>query len=119
MISGLSISLTALGAYGKKLGVTASNTANANTEGFKKSQAEFQDSSPDGQGVEARVEPSTTPGAQFLENTTYGPRLVEPSNVDYGDEMLSLIMVRRGIEVNARAVRTQDHALGTLVNLIS
>lgn len=119
MISGLSISLTALDAYGKKLGVAAHNIANADTRGFKKSRVEFQDASPGGQGVEARVEPVNAPGAMLLEDTPQGPQLVEQSNVDYGDEMLSLIMAQRGIEANARAVRTQDHALGNLVNLVS
>jgi flagellar hook protein FlgE len=119
MMSGLSSSLTALNAYGKKLGVAANNIANADSKGFKKSRVEFQDSSPGGQGVEARVEPVSAPGAQFSENTPQGPRLVEQSNVDYGDEMLSLIMAQRGIEANAHAVRTQDQALGNLVNLIS
>ena len=103
MISGLSISLTALDAYGKKLGVAANNIANADSKGFKKS----------------RVEPVNAPGAQFFEHTPQGPRLVEQSNVDYGDEALSLLMAQRGIEANAHAVRTQDHALGNLVNLLS
>ena len=119
MVSSLSSSLTAMNAYGKKLGVAANNIANADTRGFKKPWVEFQDSSPGGEGVEAGVEPVSAPGAQFPENTPQGPRLVEQSNVDYGDEMLSLIMAQRGIEANAHAVRTQDHALGNLVNLIS
>ena len=115
MISGLSISLTALDAYGKKLGVAANNIANADSKGFKKSRVEFRDSSTGGPGVE----PVNAPGAQFFENTPQGPRLVEQSNVDYGDEMLSLLLAQRGIEANAHAVRTQDQALGNLVNLIS
>ena len=117
MIAGVYSSLSAFQAFGRKLEVTANNIANLDTDGFKKSRVEMIEAAP-GQGVQAVVQPVPTPGVQILEDRPQGPQLVEQSNVDLGEELVNLMVAQRGFELNAAALRAQDEALGTLLNLI-
>jgi flagellar basal-body rod protein FlgC len=105
MISGITSALSAVNAFGTKLDVTANNIANANTDRFKKSRVEFQESAP-GLGVTAVVE------------QVAAPQFVEQSNVDLGEEAVNLMMAQRGIELNAGVIRAYDAALGSLVSII-
>ncbi len=118
MLTGIYASLSGLHGFGKKLEVTANNVANVNTDEFKKSRVDLIESSPAGLGVQATVQQINTPGVQILEDTPQGPQLVEQSNVDIGEEMVSLLIAQRGFELNVAALRAQDEALGTLVNVI-
>jgi flagellar basal-body rod protein FlgB len=51
MLEAMNTALSALGAYLRKQDVTANNIANANTHDFKKSRADFQETSPDRKSV--------------------------------------------------------------------
>lgn len=89
MVSGIHSSLSALKAFSVKAHVTASNAANANTD-----------------------------GARILRDTTHGPQLVELSNVDLGEVAANLIVAQRGFEANLVALRTQDEMTGSLMDII-
>ena len=43
---------------------------------------------------------------------------LETSNVDLGDELVSMITMQRGFQANARIITTTDTLLGELVNLV-
>lgn len=70
MVQGISSALTALQVLGRKIGITANNIANSNTQGFKKSRATSQDlppgsgANPIGRGtVLGEISESSSPGA--------------------------------------------------------
>ncbi len=116
MVSGIHSSLSALKAFSVKAQVTASNAANANTDGFKKSQVYMVESRPG--GVEPKVEQINTEGTQILRDTPEGPQFVELSNVDLGEVASNLIVAQRGFEANLVALRTQDEMTGSLMDII-
>ena len=65
MITGLSSSISALLAFGKKVAVTANNVANIQSEGFKKSRTLLEERSHG--GVDAQIETVNTPGVVITE----------------------------------------------------
>jgi flagellar hook protein FlgE len=116
MTGGISSSLTALTAFGTKLHVTANNVANANTKGFKYSRVTPVEGVP--QGVRAVVERIGSPGPQVPVESSQGPAIEELSTVDLGQEMADMILSQRAFEANVHALRTQDEAVGTLLDII-
>jgi len=116
MISSIYSALSGLSAFQKKIGVTANNVANVNTDGFKKSRVTMEESQP--QGVQAKIEEVNTPGLLALEQTQEGESLVEKSNVDIGEEMANLIVGQRFYEVNLRTLKIEDERLGSLLDIV-
>jgi flagellar hook protein FlgE len=114
MISSINAALSALGAFQKKLSVSANNIANAATPGFKRSDVNMIEAAAG--GVEAVIEPVPIPGVSILEDTPQGPALVEQSNVELGEEMVNLIVAQRGFQANVRVLQAQNEALGTLLD---
>lgn len=118
MITGVHSALSGLLALQKKSQATAHNTANVNTEGYKKVQVTLQETTPPG-GVEARAEKIETPGPMVLEQTTTGLELVEQSNVDLTEELPNLMLSRRYYQANLKIVQSEDERLGHLLNIKS
>lgn len=116
MIAGISASLSGLLAFGRKLGVAAHNIANVHTDGFKKSRLQHIESAPPGNGVVTRVQEIVTPGPTWYEDTPQGSQSVEQSNVDLGEEMVEMLVARRGFQANLRALQAQDELLGSVSN---
>ena len=116
MISAIYSALSGLSAFQKKIGITANNVANVNTDGFKKSRVILEESQP--QGVQAKIEKVSTPGPLALEQTQEGESLVEKSNVDVGEEMTNLIVGQRFYEANLRTLKTEDERLGSLLDIV-
>jgi len=116
MISAMYSALSGLLAFQKKIGVTANNLANVNTDGFKKSRVILAESQP--QGVQAEIERVSTPGPMALEQTQEGESLVEKSNVDVGEEMVNLILGQRSYEANLRTVKAEDERLESLLDIV-
>ena len=86
MISALYPALSALRAFGEKLGVTSNNIANINTNGFKKSRAILEETG--SSGVTVSISRVNTPGDPLpVDGDTGKPQ--ESSNVDVGEEMVS------------------------------
>jgi flagellar basal-body rod protein FlgC len=116
MISAIYSALSGLVAFEKKIGVTANNVANVNTDGFKKSRVTLEESQP--QGVQAKIQQINTPGPLALEQTPEGESLVEKSNVDISEEMANLIVGQRFYEANLRTLKTEDERLGSLLDIV-
>jgi len=108
--------LSALRAFGEKLGVTANNVANVNTDGFKKTRALLQDASPSGVTVSlSRIE---TPGVPLPpEQTTQASR--ESSNVEMEEEMVDLLTTKHAYTANLNTVKAEEEMIGTLLDIVN
>jgi len=116
MIDAIFTLRSGLAAVQTKIVTAAHNTANANTEGFKKQQVIFQETQP--QGVEATVEQVNTPGPVFFKETEGGSLAVELSNVDRGEEAINLMLGKRLYEANLNAIKTPNRVLGNLLDIV-
>lgn len=116
MISAVNNTISALQAFSKKLGVTAYNIANADTDGFKKSTAVLEEGP--GGAVRTRIRRVDTPGNRYA--VVEGDRRVEKetSNVDLVEEIPQLTIARRAYEANIKALQAQDAVLGSLLDII-
>jgi flagellar hook protein FlgE len=114
MITGLSSSISALIAFGKKMAVTASNVANLQSEGFKKRRAILEEGS-HGE-VTARIETLDTPGVVITEEDAHGTVERELSNVDLEKEIPETILTERGYQANLQTIETEDEVLGYLLD---
>ncbi|MEW6218398.1 MAG: flagellar basal body rod C-terminal domain-containing protein [Thermodesulfobacteriota bacterium] len=115
MIDGIKSAMSGLQAQAKRLGVTANNVANVESDGFKKGRTVLAETA--GGGVTARVETVATPGPEVLEETAAGLVLVEKSNVDLTEEMPHMLLARRSFEANLKVIQTGDEMLGALLDL--
>jgi flagellar basal body rod protein FlgG len=108
--------LSALRAFAEKLGVTANNVANMNTEGFKKTRTLLQEASPSGVTVSlSRIE---TPGAPLPpEQTTQAGR--ESSNVEIEEELVDLLTTKHAYAANLNTVKAEDEMIGTLLDIVN
>ena len=116
MISALNSTVSALRAFVTKLGVTADNIANVNTDGFKKNRAILQEDQNGGVRVEIRRDNS--PGFRYdaVENGEKVKK--ETSNVDLTEEIPELMMTKRAYQANLKTIETQDEMLGSLLDTI-
>ncbi len=116
MGSAIDSALSALGAFGKKLNVTANNLANVNTEGFKKSRAIFQDANES--GVTVTLSRVDTPGAPIPSEDGTG-KMKESSNVDPAEEIVNLITTQHGFQANLKTIKTDEEMLGSLFDILA
>jgi flagellar basal body rod protein FlgG len=116
MISSISSNLSALNAFGKKLGVTANNIANVESEGYKKNRAVIVEGK--NKDVEVEITKVETPGP--IVNDVVDDQIVqkELSNVDLTEEIPSTIISRRGYEANLKAIEIQEETLGSIMDII-
>ncbi len=119
MISGISAGLSALKALTVKTNSIADNTANVNTDGFKKTRVTLHEGAPGGGTVSAYVQRLNTPGPQVYEQTSQGETLIEKSNVELTEELPALMLNRRYFEANIKTIQTQDQMLGSLLDIKS
>ncbi|MDF1615732.1 flagellar basal body rod C-terminal domain-containing protein [Desulfurivibrio dismutans] len=118
MVSGIQSALSGLMALQKKTAATAHNTANVNTDGYKKVKVTLSEGTPVGT-IEARAEKIETPGPVVQEQTAAGTEMVEKSNVDLAEEMPNLMLSRRYFQANLKVVQSEDERLGSLLNIKS
>ena len=116
MISALNSTVSALRAFVTKLGVTADNIANVNTDGFKKNRAILHE----GQngGVRVEIKRDDSPGFRY-DTVENGEKVEkETSNVDLAEEIPDLMMTKRAYQANLKTLETQDEMLGSLLDTI-
>ena len=117
MIAGIYSSLSGLAVASKKITTAAHNTANANTDSFKKQRALHQEVQPQG-GVTTTIEQVNTPGPAIFRETENGLTQFEGSNVDLGEEAVNLLVGKRHYEANLRALDLQNETLGSVLDII-
>jgi len=115
MISAIYPALSALRAFGQKLGVTGNNITNINTNGFKKSRADFEEAFPSGVNVSiSRVE---TPGVYLPPDPDTGAPQ-ESSNVSVDEERVNLITAKHAYTANLKTIEAEEETLGTLFDIL-
>ena len=117
MISPLNSAISALQAHVKKLGVTAHNIANVNTEGYKKYRATMEEDAFG--GVRVNIRRVETPGHPYEILEDGQPTTKETSNVDLTQEIPNLMIARRGYEANIKTIQTEEKMLGTLLDIVT
>jgi flagellar hook protein FlgE len=108
--------LSALKAFGDKMGVTANNIANVETEGFKKSRATLIED-PE-KNVTVNITRSDTPGPETVDTTGGQLTETEQSNVDLAEEIPQTVVAQRGYEENLSTIRTQDEMMKSVIDII-
>jgi flagellar hook protein FlgE len=108
--------LSAIKAFGKKMGVTANNIANVGTEGFKKSTATLVEGP--NNNVEVEITQPDIPGPVVVDTTNGQMAEKEMSNVDLAEEIPQTILAQRSYEANLATLRTQDEMLKSVIDII-
>ncbi len=117
MISPLNSAISALQAHVKKLGVTAHNIANVNTEGYKKYRATMEEDALG--GVRVNIRRVETPGHPYEIWEDGQPTIKETSNVYLTLEIPNLMIAQRGYEANIKTIQTEEKMLGTLLDIVT
>jgi flagellar basal body rod protein FlgG len=117
MINGINSGLSALRAIQTKVDSAANNTANINSDGYKKTRVTLYEDQT--QGVTANISKVETPGPLVYEKTTEGQTLIEKSNVELAEELPNLILSQRAMQANIKTIQTQDEMAGYLIDIKS
>ncbi|MFO7760906.1 MAG: flagellar basal body protein [Thermodesulfobacteriota bacterium] len=116
MVSGIKNSLAALQAFQTKQDSVASNVANVNTDGYKKTEVTLEGGQAN--SVRARTEKQNTPGPLAYEETGKGRELVEKSNVELSKELPESQLNKRNFQANIKMVEQADEMTGTLLDIV-
>lgn len=116
MISSVNSTLSALQAFKTKMGVTADNIANVNTDDFKKSRANLEE----GTNGEVRVDIRRvdTPGHPIQEFVDDQLVEKETSNVELEEEIPDMMVTQRTYEANLKVLQSRDRMLGTVLDIM-
>ncbi len=97
------------------LGISAHNTANINTDGYKKQRVNLRDDHDS--GVIVDITESTETGSLYKNKR--GGDMVEASNVNYVEEVVAQINARHLLSANAAAIKRTDEAQKSLMDIIA
>ena len=121
MSDALNSALSSLGAFFRKMDVTANNIANVNTNNFKKSRAEMEDVYPS--GVKVSISRVDTPGDLLPSDDALPPdeqsQNQESSNVNLAEELVDLITTEHAVSANITTIRTKDEMEKQLIDIIA
>lgn len=104
MIASINSSASVLEAYSTKMGATAHNVANVNTEDFNKTQVTFSEDAQS--SVKAVVSTSAESGGGS-------------GGVDLAEEFSGMIGTQAGYDANLKTIQTQNEMTGRLINQIA
>jgi len=108
--------LSGIKAFATKIGVTANNIANMNTDGFKKSRAVLEEGHPS--GVTVSTDEIDTPGAVLPAQDGSGATR-EMSNVDLEEEVVNLVTARTAFSANIKTLKTWEEMTESLIDLFA
>ena len=115
MISAMNSSLSALAAFARKQESVAANTANVNTDGYKKTRVTIES---DVAGtVQPQVSRVETPGPLVSQPGPAGEELVEKSNVEIAEEIPQAMLNSRFYQANLKVMQLSDDMLGSLLDI--
>jgi len=95
------------------LGVSAHNIANVNTNGFKKQTSTLHEG--ENGGVTHTVGKSTDPGTLFQDGSG---NMVESSNVDISEEIVSQIGAKHYLTANLNALKVANDVQKSLLDIL-
>lgn len=96
------------------LGISAHNTANINTDGYKKQRVNLRDDH--NSGVIVDITESTETGSLYKNKRG---DMVEASNVNYAEEVVMQINARHLLSANIAAIKRTDEAQEYLMDIIA
>lgn len=108
-----SASVSGIRAAFKMLDASAHNTANLNTDGFKKHAVLLSEAN--GGGVFAKESVTASAGPLYMSNGN----IYEASNADYGEEAVNQIIARQMLSANIAALKTADSMQKSLLDLFA
>ncbi len=114
MISAFSSSISGIKAAFKMLDVSAHNTANLNTDGFKGQKVNLTENAVG--GVNSTVETSTNPGPQYLAGDG---SVTEGSNTNLAEETVNKMLASHYLSANIAALKTSDEMQDSLLDIIA
>lgn len=114
MISSIDSSQSGISAGLKRQEVSAHNTANIGTEGFKKDTV-IQNEGSTG-GVVVHIEKSTIPGPQLPKSDG---SFVEGSNVNYAEEAVNQSIAETTLGANVAALEATQQAEKSIIDLFA
>jgi flagellar hook protein FlgE len=121
MSDAFNAALSALGAFSQKMDVTANNMANVNTNNFKKSQADMEETYPS--GVKVSISQVDTPGDLLPPDDALPPsernKIQETSNVNLAEELVNLITTQHAMSANIKTITTEDEMQKTLIDILA
>ena len=106
-------SLSGIRAAIDTLSISAHNTANINTDGYKKQRVNLRENHDS--GVVVDITESTETGSLYKNKRG---DMAETSNVNYIEEVVEQINVRHLLSANAAAIKRTDEALESFMNII-
>ena len=115
MIAGMASALSGIRTGGRMLNVGAHNIANAQTEGFIRTRALPAELSSG--GVTLALDTDIPPESPIFSNED-SSIILEGSNVDLGEEIISHLQAVHLIEANIASVGMQDKILGSLLDIM-
>ena len=116
MISSVHSNISALNAFGKKMGVAANNVANAASDEFKKSRTVLTEGNQN--DIRVEIEKIDTPGPIVSEIKDDKVVEKELSNVDLAEEFPQTIIAQRSFEANLKSIQTQEETLDSLFDIM-
>jgi len=116
MTFSINSSLSAIKAFGSKMGLHANNVANCDSEGFKKSRAVLLENARG--GVQVNIEKIEIPILLNDESTPYPVTEKERSDVDLAEEIPQILITKRGFESSLMALKTWDEMIGSIINIL-
>ena len=107
-------SISGIRAATDMLSTSAHNIANINTDGYKKQHVNLRGD--DGSGVIADITESTEAGSLYISKRG---EIVETSNVNYIEEVVTQIKARHLLSANAAAIKYTDEAQKSIMDIIA
>lgn len=96
------------------LSVSAHNTANINTDGFKKQRTSLREGS--NGGVAPKIVEITEPGSFYQDADG---NMVEASNVDLSEEVAGQMSAKHLLSANVAALKTSDEVQKSLLDIVA
>ena len=116
MAFSINSSLSAIKAFGSKMGIHGNNVANCYSDGFKKSRAVLLENARG--GVQVNIEKIEVPISLHDGSTPHPVTEKERSDVDLAEEIPQILITKRGFESSLMALKTCDEMIGTIINLL-
>lgn len=113
MIGSITSSVSAIKAAVKTYEVSARNTANVNTDGFKKDSAHISEGE---YGVVVSIEKG---GSVEKKQGDSDAEVVLPSDVNPAEEAVDQMSAKHMISYNAAVIKTEDEMTGSLLDVFA
>lgn len=109
--------ISALNAFSRKYSISANNTANMNSEGFKKNEAVINESSRKN-AVTVEISKPGEEASLRAENENQERSEPPPSDVSPSEETIDQLVTERSYQANLKPIQTDDEQKGTIIDII-